>query len=75
MIQTLIVISGVLAVALTQSMRAERRRWAPLVGLIGQPFWLYITCSWSTWGMFVCSLLYTGVWLFGLWRHWLRRWA
>lgn len=72
-IQTLIVLSGVLAVALTQSMLAERRRWAPIVGLIGQPFWLYITCSWATWGMFVCSLLYTVIWCYGVCKHWLWR--
>lgn len=74
-IQIVIVLSGVLAVALTQSMLPERRRWAPLVGLIGQPFWLYITCSWTTWGMFVCSLLYTLVWAYGACKHWLVRWA
>ena len=73
MIQALIVISGALAVALTQSTLAERRRWAPIVGLIGQPFWLYMTFSWATWGMFLCSVLYTLIWLYGVWTNWPRR--
>lgn len=71
MIQTLIVLSGVLAVALTQFTLLEHRRWAPVVGLVGQPFWLYITYSPLTWGMFVCSVLYTLIWLVGVWKLWI----
>lgn len=71
-IQTLIVLSGALAVLLTQSSRLSVRRWAPWVGLFGQPFWLAATFSWATWGMFVCSLLYTAIWAYGAWKHWPR---
>lgn len=73
MINLVILLSAVLAVALTQSMLEERRRWAPFVGLVGQPFWLYITCSWATWGLFACSVLYTCIWLYGAWQQWPRR--
>ena len=72
-IQVVIVLSAVLAAALSQSMLASRRRWAHIVGLIGQPFWLAITCTWETWGLFACSLFFTCIWLYGLWQHWLRR--
>lgn len=71
-IQSLITLSAVLALALTQSRQARVRRWAPLVGLVGQPFWLYATFSWVTWGMFVCSVLYTLIWLYGTWVQWSR---
>lgn len=70
LIQTTISLTGVIALLLALSPQARRRRWAPYVALPGQPFWLYATCSWTTWGMFVCSLLYTGVWLHAAWVQW-----
>jgi hypothetical protein len=69
--QLILFISGVLAIFLTQDPRAEYRRWACIVGLAGQPFWLASTFAWSTWGMFCLSVLYTCAWLRGLWVHWL----
>jgi hypothetical protein len=71
LVQLIIALSGVLALALTQSMLFERRRWASIVGLAGQPFWLTITFSWATWGMFLCSVLYTLVWCWSFYKHWL----
>jgi hypothetical protein len=35
-----IAIFGVLAVWLAQDENIARRRWAPVFGLIGQPFWI-----------------------------------
>lgn len=69
LIQTIIGISGVVALILALSAHPRRRRWAPYVALPGQPFWLYVTCSWTTWGMFVCSVLYTAVWLHAAWTN------
>lgn len=66
-------LSAIVAVALTQSRFEERRRWAPIIGLIGQPFWLYITYDRDTWGPFLSSVFFTCIWLYGVWQHWPRQ--
>src|SRR5690606_746292 len=42
---------GVLAVWLVQEDRIERRRWAPVCGLLGQPFWIWMAVSGQQWGV------------------------
>ena len=50
--------------------REDLRRFAPIVGLCGQPFWL--TETYGKWGMFVLCLAYTGVYLRGAYVHWIK---
>lgn len=71
MIQIGLVIFGVLAVWLSQSASPSRRRWAPIVGMLGQPFWF--AAAWGQPGMLVVVSLYTYCWGQGIWNHWLRR--
>lgn len=66
-----IMLTGVIAVWLTQSTNEERRRYACLFGLVGQPFWFYAAFSAAQWGVFVVCVLYTLAWLRGLHTHWL----
>lgn len=68
-----IALFGVLAIVLTQSRCAHRRRWACIAGMLGQPFWY-----WSAWhagqmGVLFVSVLYTLAWGRGIWQHWIRR--
>jgi hypothetical protein len=69
--QIAIAIFGLTAVALTQASSARMRRWAPVFGLAGQPFWLYATGSTGQWGMFALCVAYTVVWAVGFRNHWL----
>jgi hypothetical protein len=73
MIQTVILLSGALAIWLTQvgSLRASRA--ACVIGLIGQPCWLYATAAAGQWGMFALSVFYTGTWLFGVRTYWFKQ--
>lgn len=64
-----IAIFGVLAVWLSQESRIERRRWAPVFGLVGQPFWFWAAVSTEQWGIVALSVLYTISWARGL-RMW-----
>lgn len=64
---------GLTAVALSQSRRAALRRWAPIFGLAGQPFWLFETAIAGQPGMFALSVAYTVVWAAGAWNQWLRK--
>lgn len=61
---------GVLAVWLAQEPRIERRRWAPVFGLLGQPFWIWMAVSAQQWGVLLLCALYTVSWARGLsmWR-------
>lgn len=64
-----IAIFGVLAVWLVQDDRIERRRWAPVFGLLGQPFWIWMAASSQQWGVLLLCALYTVSWARGL-RMW-----
>ncbi|MBA3622883.1 MAG: hypothetical protein H0W48_00130 [Methylibium sp.] len=45
-------------------------RWAPIVGLLSQPFWLIFSASAEAWGLLVLSIAYTVVYLRGAWVQW-----
>ena len=72
-VQLGIMFFGLAAIALTQSSSSERRRWAPVFGLAGQPFWLYATFIDGQLGMFAVSCAYTVVWAMGMWKQWMWR--
>ena len=50
--------------------RIARRKWAPVFGLIGQPFWFYAAWTSQQWGIFALCFLYSLSWARGLrlWR-------
>jgi hypothetical protein len=73
MVQAVILLSGALAIWLTQVGSLKASRVACLIGLAGQPFWLYATCNAGQWGMFLLSVFYTGAWLMGVRTYWLKR--
>tara|TARA_Y100000310_G_C20244643_1_gene606228 strand:- start:17 stop:292 length:276 start_codon:yes stop_codon:yes gene_type:complete len=70
--QIIIFISGGLAVWMSQDRQIKYQRYACIVGLIGQPFWLYATFNNDQWGMFGLSIFYTIAWLKGVNTYWLK---
>lgn len=72
--QSIIVITGVLAVWLSQDTRESRRRFACLFGMAGQPFWFYSTYQAEQWGIFALSFLYTAAWIKGIKVYWWDKW-
>lgn len=62
---------GVLAVYLAQSKDPQKRKWASIVGMAGQPFW-FIEATGP--GMLLVVTLYTLVWAQGIWNHWIKDW-
>ena len=46
------------------------RRWAPVVGLAGQPAWLWFAAGAQAWGLFLLSLVYSAVYARGIWIQW-----
>jgi hypothetical protein len=39
------------------------RKFAPILGLVGQPFWFYVTITAEQWGMVALCLAYTVVYV------------
>ncbi len=70
--QVAIALFGVAAIWLTQDARADRRRFACIVGLIAQPFWFHATIAAQQWGMVAVCVLYTLAWARGFWTQWVR---
>jgi hypothetical protein len=71
--QIAIALFGVSAVWLSQDSLEERRRYACILGLLGQPFWFYATYTTQQWGMFALCFLYSWAWFKGFQIHWLKR--
>lgn len=70
--QVLIVLFGVPAVFLSQSPSAHSRKWAPVLGLLGQPAWFYIAYATSSFGIAVLCGMYTISWYRGFHHQWVR---
>ena len=68
----IILLSG--AAILLMSARGEWARYAPVVGLAGQPFWAIETIRADQWGMAVLVLVYTFAWGRMLWDAWGAAW-
>jgi hypothetical protein len=71
--QAVIVACGMASVWLSQDPLLERRRWACIVGLCAQPFWLYATWKAEQWGIFLLTFIYAAGWLRGIRTYWLVR--
>lgn len=70
--QALILLLGTMAVWCSQSPATRAQRWAPVLGLIAQPFWIITTWQAEQWGMLALSLVYTAAWLRGIRTYWLQ---
>lgn len=71
--QIAIALLGVTAIWLSQDANPDRRRYACLFGLAGQPFWFYSAYSAEQWGILVLCFLYTWAWFKGVRSNWLPR--
>jgi hypothetical protein len=65
--QLLLAFFGLTALFMATGKSEKARRWACVVGLLGQPAWLYFAMSVNAWGLFVLSLAYTAVYARGAW--------
>lgn len=70
--QTIIVACGIASVWLSQDTRHAWRRWACIIGLTAQPFWLFATWKAEQWGIFALTFVYAAGWCRGIWNFWIR---
>lgn len=53
--------------------RKERwSRWGFILGLIGQPFWIYTAINNKQWGVLVLCAFYTYSWAQGIYNFWIK---
>lgn len=71
--QLFIALFGVTAVWLSQDSRIERRKYACIFGLIGQPFWVIAALDAEQYGILALCVLYTFSWLRGFKQHWMTK--
>ena len=62
-IQITITVSGLLALFLTTRESTRYKFNGALVGLIGQPFWLYTAAQNQQWGVFIMAACFTAVYI------------
>jgi len=72
MTQAIILITGALAIWLTQQSNQAWHKYACIIGLTGQPFWLWSTYSSDQWGMLALSVFYSYTWALGIYNHWIK---
>ena len=71
MIQLALAVFGLTAMWLATCNKSQTaHRWAPLVGLCGQPFWIWFAIGVQAWGLLILSLAYTAVYARGAWVQW-----
>jgi len=69
--QVVIAFTGTVSIFLTQSRNEQKRKYACLVGMAGQPFWFIATYQAQQWGILALTLLYTLAWARGIYYHWI----
>lgn len=70
MIQLFIALFGLTAIAFAMGGNPTHRKWAPLIGLAGQPFWAWFAYESAAWGLGSLVLAYTAVYLRAAWMNW-----
>lgn len=70
--QLVIALAGISTVLLSQDHRPGMRKWACIIGMLAQPFWLYATWKAQQWGIFALAFIYFFGWARGFYNFWLR---
>lgn len=70
LIQCALALFGLTAMFMATGHNIRARRWAPIVGLCGQPFWLAFAWRSDAWGLLILSLAYSCVYVRGILVQW-----
>jgi hypothetical protein len=69
--QVAIALFGVAAIFLSQSKDEEWRKWACIVGMCGQPFWVVSAYQAEQFGVLILTGFYTVAWAKGIYTNWI----
>jgi len=70
--QVFVMIFGASAIWLV-GRKEDWRRWGYILGLCGQPFWIYSFISNHQYGMLIMTLFYTYSWSMGIYNFWIKK--
>lgn len=70
MIQFFLAAFGLTSIYFAMGHNSILRRWAPIIGLAGQPFWFAFAWQSQGWGLMVLVAAYTSVYIRGIWMQW-----
>ena len=68
MTQFLLAAFGLTALGMLMFGNERAKKWAPAVGLAGQPFWFASTVPQGQWGMVALCVAYTALYGVGTWQ-------
>lgn len=68
--QLFIALFGLTSISFAMGNNARLRKWAPIIGLAGQPFWAYFAWQTGGWGLAVLVAAYSLVYLNGIRVQW-----
>jgi hypothetical protein len=71
-VQVIIAVFGAASIWLSNAPTDNQRRWAPIFGLLAQPFWLWSTIEAQQWGIAALSFVYAAGWIRGLRTYWFK---
>ena len=69
--QIAISIFGITAAWLSMDLRLSYRKYACILGILGQPFWFYSSYNASQWGIFLLCFFYSASWIRGFNNYWI----
>jgi hypothetical protein len=69
-IQLFIALFGLTSIYLAMGNNPKLRKWAPILGLAGQPFWFMATVPTQQWGMVALCVAYTAVYINAIRVQW-----
>ena len=70
MIQFFMALFGLTSIYCAMGKSARLRKWAPIIGLAGQPAWAWFAWQSQAWGLGVLVLAYTLVYCNGIRVQW-----
>lgn len=73
LIQLAIMLTGAVAIFLTQQSNEKLKRYACFFGVVGEPFWIYTAYVNGQWGVLVLAIFYTYTWLLGVYNNWFKK--
>lgn len=70
LVQFALAFFGLAALFMAMGHNPRARRWAPIVGLCGQPAWIAFAIGAEAWGLLALAIAYSAVYARGAWVQW-----
>ena len=72
-IQIIIFTTEAIAMLLTQQSNENLKKYAPIIGMAGEPFWIYASLNANQWGILGLSIIYSFIWGLGIYNYWIKK--